>query len=106
MINDLGYDVESYERMKAFYEKLYKKRYRENLIYSLVCQPTFKSIWGGWRKASQPFMDNAFEYRIDKKEAKNFTKETYNRAVSELLKIVKQQMIVEKLEELEQDFKR
>ena len=43
---------------------------------------------------------------IDKKEAKNFTKETYDRALNEIYKIIKQKKVNEKLEEIENEFKR
>lgn len=106
MIGKFGFEVECYETMKLFYEDFYKRNYRKKITYSIVCNYYNKSIWSGWRRTGNPLMDDAFEYVIDKKEAKNFTKETYDRALNEIYKLIKQKRVVEKLEELDKDFKR
>ncbi|MBO7691382.1 MAG: hypothetical protein J6T10_01955 [Methanobrevibacter sp.] len=106
MKDKFGFDVECYETMKRFFEDFYKRHYRKKITYSVVCKYYDNSIWSGWRKTGNPLMDDAFEYVIDKKEAKNFTKETYDRALNEIYKVIKQKKVNEKLEELENEFKR
>lgn len=73
-------------------------------LLSIVYDVDENTIWAGWRPRNNAPIPNAVYFNLTKKDAQNFNKEIYEKAINTLLYKAKQEKLKNKLKNIEKDF--